>query len=386
MDLSILSANLRRVRTSRGLSQVAVAEQAELSREGYRRIEDGQVEPRVDSLSRIASVLKVSLNELLVPVRELRAVRFRAHKRMTTREDLLANVARWLDDYVYLENLLHKNLDHKLTELSTGLSGSKRVAPEDAAARARELMGLKPDESIRDICGLFEAHGIKVFTPSLASDGFFGLSIGAADGGPAIVVNRWERISVERWMFTAAHELGHLLLHLDAYNVDKINEDDDEEKEADIFAAHFLMPEQMFKKEHAEAAGLSWYDRIFKLKRLFRVSYRTVLYRIASALPPAQRKNVWIRFNVEYKRHNGGRSLPSIEEPLALSSDAFGLRPAEKRADEPEHLDRHDFMQDRLARLVRLAVQQDEITIGKAAEILELDLSEMRELVNSWME
>ncbi len=385
MDLSILSANLRRVRTSRGLSQVALAEQAELSREGYRRIEDGQVEPRVDSLRRISSVLKVNLNELLLPVRELRAVRFRASKRMNTREDLLANVGRWLDAYAYVEKLLHKKLDHKLDELSAELRRCKRVDPKFAAARAREFMGLKPDESIRDICGLLEAHGIKVFTPSIASDSFFGLSIGAADGGPAIVVNRWERISVERWIFTAAHELGHLLLHLDAYNVDEVDEVDEEEKEGDIFAAHFLMPEQMFKKKHAEAAGLSWYDRIFKLKRLFRVSYRTVLYRIASDLPPAQRKNVWMRFNVEYKRHNGGRSLPSIEAPIALPSNAFGLRPAEKRADEPEHLDRHDFMQDRLAGLVRIAIEQDEVTMSKAAEILDLDLDEMRELANSWM-
>jgi Zn-dependent peptidase ImmA (M78 family) len=108
-------------------------------------------------------------------------------------------------------------------------------------------------------------------------------------------VNTWDRISVERWIFTAAHELGHLLLHLDAYQVDKLEEDVGEEKEADIFAAHFLMPDHVFKKELAEASGLSWYDRVFKLKRLFRVSYRSVLYRIASHLPAEQRKNVWVR-------------------------------------------------------------------------------------------
>jgi len=34
----------------------------------------------------------------------------------------------------------------------------------------------------------------------------------------------WERLSVERWIFTAAHELGHLLLHLDAYDVSKTDD------------------------------------------------------------------------------------------------------------------------------------------------------------------
>ena len=109
------------------------------------------------------------------------------------------------------------------------------------------------------------------------------------------------------------------------------------------------MPDHIFKKELAEARGLSWFDRVFKLKRLFRVSYRTVLYRIASELPAEQKKMVWIRFNAEFKRSNGGRSLPGTVEPEGLPPDAFFRRPADKGADEPERLDRHDFMQDRLA-------------------------------------
>ena len=144
------------------------------------------------------------------------------------------------------------------------------------------------------------------------------------------------------------------------------------------------MPEDVFKQELSEAWGLSWYDRVFKLKRIFRVSYRSVLYRIASGLPKEQKRNVWIRFNAEYKRINGGRSLPGTVEPDGLPPDAFFRRPAEKGSEEPERLDRHDFMQDRLARLVRSALEQDAITIGKAAEILELDLEDMRELANSW--
>ncbi len=43
-------------------------------------------------------------------------------------------------------------------------------------------------------------------------------------------------------------------------------------------------------------------------------------------------------------------------------------------------------MQDRLARLVRQALEKELITLGKGAEILELDLDEMRELSNSWAE
>src|SRR5437868_7975177 len=99
MDLSALSANLRRQRVAKGKSQGDLADAAGLSREGYRNIEAGETIPRVDSLMSIARVLDVKLEDLFVPVRQLTHVRFRANKKMTTREELLAHVAGWLDDY-----------------------------------------------------------------------------------------------------------------------------------------------------------------------------------------------------------------------------------------------------------------------------------------------
>ena len=77
-----------------------------------------------------------------------------------------------------------------------------------------------------------------------------------------MVVNVWERISVERWIFTTAHELGHLLLHRDAYAIEKRGEDAGEEEEADVFASHFLMPQDVFEREWTEARGLSFVERV----------------------------------------------------------------------------------------------------------------------------
>ncbi len=382
----VLSINLRRIRTSKKVSQVELAERAGLSRVGYRNIEDGVSEPKAETLTAIAKALEVSVEQLLVPVRPLRSVRFRAQKKLHSREEVLATVARQLDHYAQLEELLNEKKAPPLTKIRKRIGALKGDARAiEAALRTREAFGLKERDSIRDICGLLEDHGIKVLTPAVATDGFFGLSVGAEDGGPAVAVNTWDRISVERWIFTAAHELGHLVLHLGAYEVDQTDENDTEEKEADVFASHFLVPETLFKQELSEARGLSWYDRIFKLKRIFRVSYRSVLYRVASQLPAAEKKRVWIQFNTEYKRKNG-RSLPGTVEPEGLPPDAFFRRPADKGAEEPEHLDRHDFMQDRLARLVRRALEADAITLGKAGEMLDLELDDIRELANSWVE
>ena len=82
-----------------------------------------------------------------------------------------------------------------------------------------------------------------------------------------------------------------------------------------------------------------------------------------------------------------GRTLGKTDEPAALDAEQFRfVRPAPKIADEPEHLVENDFVEDRLHRLVRKAVDDDEISLGRAAEILRVDIATMRDIANSWVE
>lgn len=387
MDLSALSANLRRIRIASGKSQGDIAEAAGLSRPGYRNIEAGEVAPRVDSLMRIASVLEVSLEQLLEPARALQHVRFRAQKRMTTRAEVLVDVARRLDDYNELEQMLGKPAIFAFAPVRDAIKkAGLRAGPERAklaAHEARKSVGLD-GALIADICSVLENHGVKVLTPTVASEGFFGLAVADDDGGPAVVVNKWDRISVERWIFTAVHELGHLLLHLAAFDVSEDAEDKQQEAEADAFAAHFLMPEDLFNEEYSESRGLGFVKQVLKLKRVFRVSYATVLYRIQEKLPAADRRSVWPRFKVQYKVLTG-QSLGKADEPDGLPPEAFTGRPPDRSAEEPDRLLAVDFIEDRLLGLVRAAVDAEKISLGRAAEILRLDLAEMRDLANSWI-
>jgi Zn-dependent peptidase ImmA (M78 family)/DNA-binding XRE family transcriptional regulator len=384
MDLTILSGNLRRIRSAKGKSQAEVADAAGLSRVGYRNIEGGASAPRVDSLMQIASALDVRLEELLTPVRTLTAVRFRAQKKMTTRGELLADVARWLDDYNEIEALLEAKEKFAFAGVRKKVEGMPHgeARARKAAELARQAVKLTDRDVIRDICGMLEENGAKVFTPKLASEGFFGLSVAAIDGGPAVVVNVWERLSVERWIFTAAHELGHLILHLDAYDVTKTEEDPMQEKEADMFASYFLMPDALFDREFNEARGLPLVKLVFKLKRIFRMSWKSVLYRIASKSPDGGK--LWPRFQWEYKQLTG-RTLGKADEPDGLVAEDFRGQPSAKVADEPEHLVEDDFVEDRLSRLVRKAVETEEITLSRAAEMLRVDIAKMRDIANSWV-
>jgi Zn-dependent peptidase ImmA (M78 family)/transcriptional regulator with XRE-family HTH domain len=371
-----ISANLRRIRGAKGLSQDRVAEAAGLSRGAYRSIEGGAVQPRVRNLESIAEALRVSVRDLVEPSTTLRDVRFRSHKKLRTRAQILTDAGRWLSDYNGLEALLHARRPFGLRGVAARVpAGAGRGV---AVARAvRGALGLTAAEPIRDVCGLLDAAGVKVFPMVVASEGFYGLSVGLAAGGPAVVVNTWERLSVERWIFTAAHELGHLVLHLDDYGQDREDEDDAHEREADAFAAELLMPDAAFEGAWRESYGRSLVDRVIKVKRIFRVSYRTVLGRLA----PTFAGNIWGRFRTDYRRATGQR-LAKDDEPVARPS---GATPEALRGREPDHLSASDFREDRLAGLVRRAVEVGEISLGRGGEILGLSLREMRARAAAWV-
>ena len=381
MASETISYNLRRFRSAKGLSQEKLAAKAKISRPAYRKIETGKSMPGVATLQNIAHALDVKLQDLVTPVVPVRAIRFRSRKKMKSREQIIADVSRWLADFNYLEEVLAEKPAY-LFEPIAKHNGRKNRSPEKLASEARMILKIGEEEPIRNICGLLESSGIKVYPIRLASEDFFGLSVAPDDGGPAIVVNIWNRISVERWIFSAAHELGHLLMHLDDYDVSQTSEDKEVEEEANLFAGYFLMPQASFKKEWDYTCGLPFVDRVMKVKRIFKVSYRTVLYRLSQQR--GYGKGVWAKFQFEYKERTG-RTLGKSDEPGALSADDFRASfPESRSAEEPEKLAEADFIEDRLARLVRMAIEQEEVTLGRGAEILRLDLESMRQRASAW--
>jgi Zn-dependent peptidase ImmA (M78 family)/transcriptional regulator with XRE-family HTH domain len=371
---SVIASNLARLRADKGLTQAELARRANLSRVALGKIERGEVTPRSDTLAELARALRVTVRDLVSHVEPLSRVRFRAKKRVNNREQILVEVSAWLGAYNWLERELGIRQPSALAELV----GSDQ-APENLARQARKLLSLHPKESIRDICGLLEDKGVKVLLLKKATDAFFGLSVAPGNGGPAVAVNTWDRISVERWIFTAAHELGHILLHKEAYDRSRDKEDEREEREADRFASHFLMPEQGFDSEWDQTRGLPLLLRVLKVKRIYRVSYKTVLHRLVES--GRESREVWRIFQVQHKRQFG-KTLRKVDEPERLVAGEFRLDWS--RSGEPEGLSESDFVQDRLYGLVRTALEKDEISLGRAAEILRIPHAQVRELAGSW--
>ncbi len=242
--------------------------------------------------------------------------------------------------------------------------------------------GFRPTSRSGMCVDWWKVGGVKVKALPLDSDGYFGLCIGLVDGGPAFVVNTPYRVPVERWIFTVAHELAHLLLHLSSFEAEESGETKAQEKEANEFAGYFLMPDQVFLDEWGDTAGLPLVDRVMKVKRMFRVSHKAVLYR------PIQLgqydSQLWTDFPKKY-RAKTGRTLQKTDEPIGLSPDDFrASEPPIRRAQEPDELVDPDFVEDRFSRLVREAYLKNKITLGRAAELLQVPLADMRVTAAEW--
>lgn len=366
MNMEMLAQNIRRMRNAKKISQKSLAEAAGLSLPAIKNVELAKSEPRMNTVQSIASALEVRLQDLFTPVRELKHIRFRSARRMQNRGNILADVSRWLDDFNWLESALDEHTPFVLKDIRRRCN--RNNLPK-AATLCREHLGLGQSEPIHDICGLLESSGIKVLPIPMASDGFFGLSVGDEDGGPAIAVNIWERISVERQIFSAAHELGHLMLHRGAYDVEQSEENKQEEKEANHFAGHFLMPDDGFEREWRDTAGLHWIDRVFKVKRIYHVSYKAVLARLVEQ--GLADEKIWPKFYFDFNRRFN-RKLSYKEEPAGISqAEPFGLQ-------------QFDFYEDRFSRLTRDAVEKELISLSRGAEILNIPIEELQERLEGW--
>jgi Zn-dependent peptidase ImmA (M78 family) len=191
-----------------------------------------------------------------------------------------------------------KALQLNLVELTQGTNPAPRhiardlrfrdsVTPERMAARVREYFGITVemqsawrdnDSALKAWRSALQGVGIFVFKDAFRTDDFFGFSL--YDGTfPLIYVNN--SAAKTRQIFTLFHELGHILFHtsgIDTPDERYIPALPELDKRIEVlcnsFAAHFLVPEDVFEREiagrrHNEATAE-------RLAALFYVSRETI--------------------------------------------------------------------------------------------------------------
>ncbi len=163
---------------------------------------------------------------------------------------------------------------------------------------------------------------------------------------PVIVVNN--HFSLERRRLTLAHEFAHRLIETDSLP------EREEEKATTLFAGVFLMPREHLLREVGKHRSALGYQEIIGLKRLYRVSGAALLMRL--------------------------RQLDVISESTMVY--AFQTIARGWRTQEPEELELPTLrgQYERAIRFDRLcyrALAEGLISLGKAAELLQLPVPQV---------
>ncbi len=257
-------------RQSRGLTQVELATQMKMGQGTISKIEAGLAHPTKDELQRIASVLHypahfftqdrriagAGINELyhrkheVVGTRELNKVHAYAAIRIMNIEDLL------------------RSWQYSKTELPALPIDEFDDNPEKIARTVRAMMQLPPGPIV-NMTKVIEDNGSIIINMNMGTrhiDAFSRRVVGL----PLVFFMNQELLP-DRWRWTLAHELGHMVMHTEPNNREtKVIED-----EANRFAGEFLAPAHELKPQLWELS----ISKLAGLKRYWKISIQALLMR-----------------------------------------------------------------------------------------------------------
>jgi len=367
----VLSRNIRRRRQILGLDQGQMADRIGVSRITFSKYENGKVAITDDVFYRLSRIFGISPAALLESPDRRSATLFR-HKKVYSQQErasldqMILDAEKKFEDYEQLESFAGEKI-----EGSELLSMRKCVGDADEArafgTEVRACLFRQGFDNVRRFGEALEANGVKFLSFAFPLSSEFGFSLKLPNGSCGIAVNNGEAVPGERQLFTLCHETGHLLMHHQDGDADDSPEARKRrEKEANAFAAGMLIPVEEFKSAWDNTEGRLWFDRILAVKRIFTVSYLTVIYCLEERYRATSGKKTvppyrnWFKEN--YLRRFG-RTLPAHEEAC----------PADIRIESA-----------RFIRLARRAFMAGDITMPRLAELIGKSLLDTRALVNEW--
>lgn len=354
-----IAHNLTRYRRGLQISEDSLAQRVGLSVETIVSYEQGLVLPHSKHLSLLAKHLGVTLDDLLDPVDEtsskLGNFCFRAHSSFTNNPAFATKIYNLLATYTALETeIALPPYAPETTPCDRVEDNENRIQQVAQSFRARLGIG---DTPIANLFESVEELGLKILRLPIEEKGFFGLSAFSLTQGAFVLVNT-HQITIERQLFTLAHELGHLIFHRDEYQdpspiAENTEAQKARERVADYFASHLLISPVAF-----EQACRNMDYNLLKLKAYFRVSYATILKRF-DELGIKDYGSMIKELNWRYKQEKGHTLTKDMEL-------------------EPQLQDRDFPLNQRYQMLIGKALKQEKISELKAAELLGQTIESLR--------
>lgn len=360
---------IRRQREAMAMTVAELASKIDVSRNTLTNYEAGKTEPTASDLVQLAEALGCSVSELLGVGKVTPPPRFafRAHAPLRKDSTITVLARKFLRAYAEIEEITETRLCDRLRPFVCGTNGAMKDREIEAIAEdLRQNCGLH-DCGPENIASVLENLGVRCLFFNFDSSGLDGIS--AIQGDVMLTMLKDSDCNTERIIFSAAHELAHLVLHpfLFTESNDERDEDRDYEKEANIFAGSFLVPSNELARIWREdrLSRLPLFHALLLLKRVFHVSYWALFYRV-KALQLTQME--WPTFMNQTKAYMGITGKASIKDL------------------EPEPIEsRSLYRTTRFELLVRSAFIQELIGVAKVAEMLQISVEEAQEKTAKWL-
>lgn len=279
--MKIVGDKLRIARQIRNKTITQLATEVEVSKQAISQFESELSEPKGETMIRICRSLDFPIYFFVKPFsNDVRVTNsfFRALNSTSALEKnsyhekakLVEKLYKFLDENLYLPKLNLPNYD-----LPDSISDE---FIENLSIKLREYWGLG-DSPIWNVISLMEENGIVISIlkdESKKIDGF--TQVYKLDNNVRYcVILGDEKHSMARRNFSAAHELGHILLHSNMnYEELDVSERANVERQANLFASSFLLPKAIFKKELYAPSN---YDLYVTLKAKWHVSIKAMIMR-----------------------------------------------------------------------------------------------------------
>ena len=267
-------ARLTQARVLAELTKSELAEAVGVSAAAIGQYEARANWPRADLLPVLAKALGVRVEYFAAgrPLGRLDATGAHFRSLRSTRAKDRAKASAHAEQLWELTYALEKQVRFPEVDLPTVDEGT---TPAVAARILREAWGL-PRGPVPHLAATMESRGIVVCLIPMTNEAVTRVKAystpAEALGRPLVIVTPERFRSVYEYRFTCAHELGHLLLH-----VNPLPGDRQQEREADQFAAEFLTPRAEIEPLLPKTVRMAVLDQ---LSKNWGVSVESLIYRM----------------------------------------------------------------------------------------------------------
>ncbi len=364
----VIGRNIKKARELAGLSQEELAELLGVSRATLSAIENGHIAIDSTKLLAAARVLGRPVSDFFQEEEEAMVLLYRGAADAAAPPAARSAFERFCKAYRELEEIVGV-ADSQLPPPDYSASPGAESRPEQFAVQVasseRQRLRLGERDPIGNVFQLLEEQGVRIFRYQVEHDEVFGVSAFSPKYGPCILLNKAN--TMERQIFSLAHEYGHLLMHRRYYQSSEPSAGLDKEHPMEImasdFAANFLVPAAGLREVFLRDIGqkkIGLEDLVF-LKRYFKVSAQMLLRRLRDdGLVPRQDAD---NLAAELEKR-----VPPKQEFVPLNEDVL----------------RDWNSVSRFRHLARKAALEGMVSLGKLAELINRNVVDTRKQMQEW--